>query len=51
MCCTVCYCERRVVTCGGVVVPAGFEVDGAVLKVDDLQQQAQLGVDAAKDPR
>lgn len=29
----------------------GFEVDGAVLKVDDLQLQARLGVDAAKDPR
>lgn len=29
----------------------GFEVDGAVLKVDDLRLQAELGVDAAKDPR
>jgi NAD-dependent DNA ligase len=33
------------------VVTAGFDVDGAVLKVDDLQQQARLGVDAARDPR
>lgn len=36
---------------GCAAVLTGFEVDGAVLKVDDLQQQARLGVDAARDPR
>jgi hypothetical protein len=29
----------------------GFDVDGAVLKVDDVGLQEQLGVDAAQDPK
>lgn len=41
----------RAAACCAAFVPVGFEVDGAVLKLDDLQLQAPLGVDAAKDPR
>ena len=47
------------VTAGGLLILAvlccavasGFEVDGAVLKLDDLQLQEQLGADRAKDPK